>query len=109
MIRVITDREIFRGVLERWITQYPDDHRYLSGIGGTAGERRKKLEALDLETCSRDDIDRALGVAGWADNTCDECQQNKPLIVRIGDYDERFQDLCEDCLESALVALRICK
>lgn len=104
----IQQRDIIREVRKRWMEQYkgtPADS--LIGVRDNAepvGVIRKRLAALDLETCSVADVDTALGTTGWVDNECDECSKSFPVVIRLGgepDYDSRWQDLCRGCLINA--------
>jgi hypothetical protein len=107
-IQTVTQREVIRGVRDRWLEQYkhyPDENRV--GMGDrlrSVGSIRKALAALDLETCSVSDIDAAIGTTGWADNECDLCHQSQTLVIRLGDepdYEARWVDVCPNCLAAA--------
>lgn len=103
----IQQRDIIRGMRARWLDQYKTDHdsKETGWRGGTFGEVRARLAALDLETCSAEDTAKALGGPNWAENTCDNCGKSWPVIIRIGqepDYDARWQDLCGECLGQAV-------
>jgi len=50
-----------------------------------------------------------IGNCGWTKNACDVCDRQFSALIRIGDepdYDARWQDLCVDCLTSALETLK---
>lgn len=102
----IQQRDIIRSFRDRWMDQYKSDldSRETGWGAGSFGDVRARLAALDLETCSPEDVNQALGVSGWADNDCDECGKSVPVLIRIGqkpDYDARWQDLCGECLTGA--------
>ena len=101
-ISVLTKREAIKNSRPRWKRQYSDyaDDRKVEWADKTAGEIRRDLDVLDLETCGSDDIDAAIGTTGWAVIDCDECGQEKETLVRM-----RWQELCEDCLILALGTL----
>jgi hypothetical protein len=108
-MNIIQRRDIIRTVRDRWNSQYPDDNL---DIGWERSERvgdiRVRLAALDLETCSVEDVDKAIGTSGWADNDCDCCKLSFPVLVHIGeepDYDAKWQDLCAGCLSKAVTLL----
>lgn len=88
---------------------YKDD--YLFGRRGnhrTAGNIRKALAALDLETCSSADVDEAIGVDGWAKNECDQCNGDFETVLHLGqepDYEARWWNMCASCLAEAALSL----
>lgn len=105
---VILKRDVIRSVRARWSYQYPRDD-YTFWDGSTAGEIRPRLAALDLETCSSEDVDKAIGSGGWADNRCDHCGEDVEALVRFGErpnYEARWQDLCLKCLVEGVEILR---
>jgi hypothetical protein len=110
--RVITKRDVIRGVRARWNEQYARyrDDETLNPVGGrvAVGTVRARLAALDLETCTGADIDAAIGAPRWAENRCDECDKDVDRLVRIGDepdYDARWRDVCPDCIDAMRRAL----
>jgi len=114
MIRLVTVREVIRVVRKHFLEQfdsnykYPDSHHF-SAWRRSLGEARAALAALDLETCTREDVNNAIGATGWADNSCDECHRHFDVLVRIGDepdLDTKWVDLCPDCLNAAATLLR---
>ena len=112
-IRPVYRRDIIRGVRDAWNRQYADwDGSYRFPDGCTVAEIRRGLEALDLETCSVEDVKAAMGTGGWVSNQCDACGQDFPVLLEIGDepdYEARWLDLCEGCLETALLKIRSLK
>lgn len=103
----IYQRDIIKGARQRFLEQYkrhPDSDVPGWDRSRTFGQVRAALAALDLETCTSGDVDKAIGVTGWGDNNCDECGGNFPVLIRLGyepDYDSRWWDLCRDCLNKA--------
>ncbi len=104
---LITQRDRIRAVRKRWNDQYPNamkGHKpWINGL--SSAEICGRLDELDLETCSRGDVDKAIGVDGWVDTKCDACDENKDTLVRLGevpDYESRFIDICPECLAQAL-------
>jgi hypothetical protein len=106
-IVILTQRAVIKGVLARFTEQYrnyPRTHTFPSGA--TVGRIIKRLNALDTDTASRDDVNRAMALrnGNWADLDCDCCGKHVEAVARVGDspdYDNRWQDLCIDCLQIA--------
>lgn len=108
-MRLVTRREVIRSVAARWFKHYgrhDPSHTFPDGL--TVGEVNDRVRALDVETCTKGDVD-ATGAIGFADNTCDECDTDHEALVRFGSepgYDMRWQDLCADCLTKASTMLQ---
>lgn len=108
----IHKRDIIRGVRDRWMKQYanyPDDKTvgWASHLR-TTGDIRKALAALDLETCSSEDVDAAIGTNNWAKNECDQCDGDFETVLQLGqepDYEARWWNMCASCLAEASLAL----
>ena len=64
------------------------------------------ISALDLERATQDDIEKAMGFAGWIyDPKCHECGLNFDAVVQLGeepDYESHTADICIECLQTAL-------
>ena len=108
-MKVITERDIIRNVRDAWNAQYANwsDDRTLVG-GVRVGDLRKKLAALDLETCTAADVNGVLNPS-WVETICDECGESVSPLVHIGeepDYEVRYVRLCGDCLRKALKMLK---
>lgn len=110
-ISIINRRDIILNVRDKWLGQYKhykDDYHVGWGDQMPAGEIRKRLAALDLETCSPTDVDKALQSKNWASNECDLCGEDKEQLIRIGeepDYEARWVDICSECASKAASAL----
>lgn len=109
-MRLIHKRDIIRGVRARWLIDYRDwkDTKLCTWCNRTVGDIKKALADLDLETCSEEEVDKALGTKGWATNECDNCGQNVQTLAHFGDepgYDARWQNLCIDCLKGGYEGL----
>lgn len=107
-MKAIHQRDVIREVGPRWTEQYkqyqPDQKIGIRKNREAVGVIRKRVAALDLETCTVADVDKAIGTTGWADNECDECHKSFPVLIRLGaepEYDARWQDLCGKCLGKA--------
>jgi len=108
--RLIQKRDIIRGVRDKWLRayqSYADNYRVAWVDNRTAGEIRRHLHALDLETCSEEDVNAAINAgSSWVSNDCDMCGQDAETTLRIGqepDYEARWLDLCENCVLSLSV------
>lgn len=101
--RPIQRRDIVLTVRDRWLNQYKSyaDDQKVGWSNKTAGQIRKELAALDLAACAPADVDAVLGTSGWAKNECDECDEDFPVVIQVGqepDYEARWQNLCPTCL-----------
>ena len=107
---IIQRRDIILSVRPQWLNQYkdyPDEKTVGWNPKRTFGSVRVALQALDPETCSPNDVGAALGMvgSGWANNICDECGDDFPVVLRLGeepDYEARYWSLCANCLKNAL-------
>ena len=109
---LIYQRHIIKDVPARWREQYAGDMRLPLWNGETPGDVAKRLSALDLNTCSSGDIDKAIGTTGWADNECDICKKSHPTVLHLGDevdYDARWVRMCLGCLKRAEKTLSTAK
>ena len=105
---IITVRDMIRRTPKRW------EQQYLHLPAQFYGHQKAKiasLMALDVETCSAEDINAIIGNSGWTSLQCDECQQEQEAVMRLGidtieaDHDDRWQDLCAECLSKAAAKL----
>lgn len=95
---LITQRDLIRGLPEKWRRQYPD--------GGYYGRKdvQGKLDALNCETATVEDVAAIIGNTSWTDIHCDACDESVPWIVRVGqepDYESATAHLCGKCLADA--------
>jgi len=111
-MELIHKRDVIRAVRDRWLDSYkhygPEHEIGPRDRKRPVGVTRKALAALDLETCTAADVDAAIGVEGWADNKCDDCDGDFPVLVRVGQapgYDARWWEMCPDCLGKASALL----
>lgn len=100
------EREIVRGVLKQWLRQYPVREHKSSKWAFDASAVYSRLCALDLETATYEDVDKAMGTRGWAGPpTCDECNTKTWNCVQLGEkpnYDSATANICIDCLRKAI-------
>lgn len=101
-MELITQRKLIQGVAATWAQQY----RHYS-----AGDKRDitiKLEALDGNTATPEDVANIIGNTGWTSIKCNECDCVVIEAVRMGeepDYESHTAHLCRQCLTMALSLL----
>ena len=97
---------MIREVARRWRMEYPDK-RY----GTDKLEVGRKLEALDGETATAEQVNSIIGNEHWTTPPyCRECQTYKDrdggLVVQLGDepdyYDSNTTWVCLPCLKRAV-------
>jgi hypothetical protein len=81
MPRVVTIRDIIRGVPERYRDQYPDDREQAGGRN--TGSTYAKLTALDLETATVKDIANIIGNDSWTRLECSVCELDREAVVEV--------------------------
>jgi hypothetical protein len=113
---LVTRRGRIRGVVKRWRAQYKgrlDNH---VGRDETPRAVLERLEALDLDTCSRHDVAVAIhgeekaraGSEDWTAIHCDACDVDVDAAVQVGqepDYASATALICEACLNGARALL----
>lgn len=110
-MKLITKRDLIRNVAAKWRRQYEpfqDDDRPLfswrTGITSPPLNKRQtaeKLDALDKETATPEDVANIIGNKGWTSMKCDECGAEVDAVVRVGaepDYDSNTACLCFRCV-----------
>jgi hypothetical protein len=105
-MNIIHRRDVIRDVRRRYVAQYPE--RYVFLDGSTSTDTLKALDALDLKTCSAEAVNEAIGNPSWTVLNCDECDENVPMVLRIGDepgHDARWRDLCSACVARAVALI----
>jgi hypothetical protein len=107
-IKIITIRDVIKSVPERWARTYDNRCDPITPTGGRdavmPAEIQRRLDALDMATCTKQAVDDAIGNESWTELKCDLCDLQSPLVVRVGaepDYDVRWIDLCPMCLAKA--------
>lgn len=98
-MELLNERNTIRAVATRWAEQYPKDKLDI----------RAKLEALDPETASADDVEAIIGNRSWIGPfRCDECGKEAPEVVQLGEdpyYESSTASVCADCLRAAVKLL----
>lgn len=107
-MKVESQRERIRTVAERWRSAWGSEtHRRLNPERLALAD---KLEALGLETATKEQVDSVIGNRGWSmPMTCDECSADdgRP-VVQLGnepDYDSNTAWICSACLQQALLLI----
>lgn len=105
-MKLFTQRILIRAVAERWrqaASVTPDLY------GHPPRSRAKvlsKLESLDLETATHEEISDIIGNESWTRmDACDECGVVPEVMVRLGedpDYESSTACICPSCLEKAV-------
>lgn len=112
-MKVLSQRELILGVVLAWKRQYPVDYELVGDISSNAVLR--KLEKLDLGTCTASDVDLAIegraGIkSGWVWYNCSECNgYDKDWVVEFGGDDDleiSSAQLCRECLQKAADLLK---
>lgn len=104
-MKTITRRDVIRNVLKSARRTYDNEYwidRVLA-TGETPRAMISRLEGLDLETCSIEDVDKAWGRGSWNSMPfCSECKtRDQDVTYQIGeepDYESRTAFLCADCM-----------
>ena len=78
--------------------------------GEKAKEIQEKLNALDKETATADDVAAIIGNDKWLYDrfTCNECDKKVSVAVQVGeepDYESSTAILCYDCIKKAFILM----
>ena len=100
-MKLITTRLLIQKVAERWEKQYPK--------GSCHYEDKKdillKLQAIDANTATADDVKNISGNSTWTSIACNECGKNVDAVVECGepqDYESNTAYICKECLTKAV-------
>jgi hypothetical protein len=96
-VRSVLLSQVCSNVPKRWDDQY-------KGYSADKQEIGARLSALKPDELTPDRINSIIGNNSWTRNTCDECSKDFDVLFRFGqepDYDERWWDLCANCLQEA--------
>lgn len=94
-MKIVTTRDKIRNVASAWKRLYGNK---------THSKILKKLEALDVETATEEDVANIIGNNCWTASFCDECSEYADAIVIVGEeagYDTATAKLCMKCLQKA--------
>jgi len=93
-MKLITWRDKIRNVAKTWAIQYRN----------TADTSKKEvlaqLKTLDIEKATVEDVAQIIGNYSWTRLICDECGEDVPAVVLVGqepDYDSSTVYLCKSC------------
>jgi hypothetical protein len=104
--RLITARDLILSVAKRWYKAYQRTFRNVTDNKFAIYEGLRKL---DLEACTREDVDAVIGNTSWTDISCDGCGERRLRIaVEVGeerDYESCTATLCASCVQEAVHVL----
>ena len=107
-MELTTERDLIKGVAKRWFRQYKgslDDTRSIfSTLSETKRETLTKLQALETDTATIEDVAAIVGNNSWTRLVCDGCAKEVAALLTVGqrrDYDSNTADLCESCVKAA--------
>jgi hypothetical protein len=107
-MKLLSEREQVRTVAKRWRDRYPDPEFGLRD-GRTVGEIADRVDAIDPETATAEDVALVMGNRSWVcQRTCHECGEDSWSCVEIGqepDYESCTATICEGCLRKALALI----
>jgi hypothetical protein len=108
-MRIITERDLIRDVAKQWREQYQrymPSYQILAGLAGkTVGEIQAKLDALDVETATPEDVKAIVGNYRKTILECHECGNRCKQVVSFDVDDDSTCELCFDCLIDALMLI----
>lgn len=94
----ITRRDVMRGIPCTFRKQQRSVLMYYP-------ERRRVIQRLlemDMETCSRREIDNLIGNDSWTHNDCNVCGHDSEILVHLVRNFAEYIDVCPSCLKKAL-------
>lgn len=100
-MEIIKRADIVAGVPERWQRTYRTavDH---PGRYGNKQATMAKLLALE-PGFSAETVNAIIGNTSWTELRCDECIEDSPCLISVGDQNDRPVSICIDCLKKAVV------
>lgn len=96
-MKVITQRDNILNVCVRWRSQYS-----YKGVDQDKLDTLKRLESLDLTTCTAGDVNQIIGNDSWTNLHCNECDAKTDWVIMVGeepDYESRTATLCRACIQ----------
>ena len=96
-MKLITERDLIRNVLDSWCAQYPEKI-------GENYQIMKKLMDLNRETATSEEVNAIIGNETWTSINCDQCGKYVSLAVIVGqepDVDSNTVIVCDRCLNYA--------
>lgn len=105
MFKIITKQSKVPLAIENFLKYYP----FYKDKGSFYTELRfKNISKLDINNCSVEEFNTALGETLWTENRCDECTGDFDKLIHIGrepDYETRWLHLCVGCLQKGILEL----
>ena len=110
-MNLITQRDLIRAVAKRWRETYEpftDDQPLFSWRTGQTSpplnkqQIAEKLDALDPETATAEEVNAAIGNESWVRLSCDECGKETEALVTVGqapDYESHTASICHTCVQ----------
>ena len=107
-MKLITQRMLIKAVAARWRKQYEpftnESPLFAERMGlrslMTKKEIAERLDILNGETASVDDVANIIGNCSWTRLTCNECDREVDAVIEVGqepDYESATARLCHDC------------
>lgn len=97
-MEIITKREQIKAGISDWSRYY--------GYRPHCSGQLSKLQQLDPETCSSEDVEKVIGNDSWTALYCDECKRPVEAVAQFDteDYDRPLR-ICLSCLKAAVKKL----
>lgn len=99
-MNVTTSRDLIKGVASAWRRQYQfryKDDEQKAAIGA-------KLDALDGDTATSEEVEAIIGNRSWTRQLCNECGEPSDWLLMVGqptDYESQTASLCRACILKA--------
>jgi hypothetical protein len=104
-MRLLTKRSLIHSVAERYRAAYQRRSRWLPAADGSSAEATyARLKALPAGA-REEDVAAIAGDARWTANLCDECGEDREVLVVLGEEPHHATDaflVCTSCLQQAL-------
>lgn len=112
-MNITTKRDLIRAVSKRWRQQYEpftDDKPLFSWRTGITSpplnkqQIAEKLDSLDCENATPEDVEAIIGNDSWTRLVCDECGNEADSVITVGqepNYDSHTASLCLNCIRKA--------
>lgn len=117
-MKLTTQRELIRTVAANWRRAYGPDfsdlhfsrHVDKSRHPLTKKQIMERLDALDGETATAEEVNAIIGNKLWTRLVCDECgREDADAVLVVGeepDYDSCTASLCRSCVQQAALAFQ---
>lgn len=101
---ILTKRQVIQSVAGRFHNAYQNRLDIPLSSGQTPADTLTKLEALDPNTATEDDVEAVIGNRSWTTLECNECEKLCEEIAFLETSDHFFQ-ICRHCVENVLEAM----